>query len=140
MIALVMNTTTHTAPVSMRFSPAARGLAPVANSFRPGTVRCRKTPTVIATTAQMTTIGGVERPAVAPAAEGRALRNGGADPVSLPAVHATAPPALIAPMPRVTISGWMRQRWQIQPVVAPRAPEISTATAMAGAADQWCAP
>ena len=39
-------------------------------------------------------------------------------PVSRPCVQATAAPALIAPTPSVTISGWMRQRWQIQPVAA----------------------
>ena len=68
------------------------------------------------------------------------VRNGGAAPVRCPCVQAIAAPALIAPMPSVTISGWMRQRWQIQPVAAPRAPAATATSAMASGALQWRAP
>ena len=103
-------------------------------------MRCRKTAIPMATAPQMTTTGGICNPKVVPVAVVSLVRNGGALPVSCPWVHATTAPALIAPMPRVTINGWMRQRWQIQPVAPPSDAAPMTARAMAGGALQPCLP
>src|SRR3954463_8040024 len=138
--ALVANTDTQTFLVLMRASAAARGFAPVAKSRRPAAVRGRTTATRTAIPPQMRTIGGTASPNVGPEADVRSVRNGGGVPLSLPWVQATVAPAAIEPMPSDTTRGWMRQRWQIQPVAAPMTAAITTIVASAPAAEKCWAP
>ena len=109
-------------------------------SRNPDDVRESATPAMSATAAQITTMGGIPIPTVVPSTAARRVREAGGTSVMFPLVNASTAPWTTAYIPSVMIRGFAANRWQMNPLSAPAAPQLTMIKGMTAYIAQWWSP